>query len=209
MSTIIQNQAPTSLWNLPPSTSSELAASDAVALPLRASKQTPLPQAMSKAKENIILSLAEVIMKLAEHLEAQLKRIGDEQESRILTLDDLGDLERALVDIKDAGEPPYSAETFDVPVKLEYQSPAKGKNLWPALVYYGIQKDGDTPPKTKQELDKLIDKLKTKMSSISTINNETITRMSQIQGNRDNYVSQSLEFTMQELKMMRSILNAR
>ncbi|HEY4318369.1 MAG TPA: hypothetical protein VGN04_12270 [Herbaspirillum sp.] len=205
----IQHSAPAIVPNLQAPVPSESIASESSSGDQGTLKQIQSRESSSKLHPNVILSLEEILLKLANHLSARVERIGNSLDSRSMTMQDLGNVERALAGIKEDGVPPYTAETFNIPVKLEYGSPAQGKDLWSVLVYYGIQKKEDAPPQTKPELEALIGTLSSKISSLSTLSNETITRMNLISGNRDNYLSQATELIMRELKLMLSILNQR
>jgi hypothetical protein len=152
-------------------------------------------QAAPEPAGNEIFNLAKILMQLF-----------DEMAGRRFIMSDLNVAVEALDDIKNNSFPPYASSAFDVALPLDPGSPAKGKSLWDLLIHYGIQKAGDSPPKTAQALDELIGSVKTKNEGLSTLSQETMVRLNKIAGNRDDYVAFATQLLMPELKLIGSIL---
>ncbi|RXZ38788.1 hypothetical protein D9O50_04625 [Oxalobacteraceae bacterium CAVE-383] len=163
--------------------------------------------ASSDARHEIITDLADVMRRLFLYLNQALQKIGDELDSRRQTVADVTAAQTALDHIKNFQNSPYDPSLFNVAVPLEAESPAEGKNLWSLLVYYGLKKQGDSPPANEAELDALIGDVKTKgtaASSLAAAINQKITMMNRT---RENYVSLLSELIMGDVKLMRSIIN--
>jgi hypothetical protein len=173
-------------------------------------------QGPPETSKNPIFELSNDFLELFEDLEVQIERISEEMRGRSLFINDLTVIVAALDRIQLKGAP-YDASVFDVPVKLDDRSPVKAAlpddkfpdkeiSLWSVLVYYNLREEENSRPATEQDLVDLINGIKEKQSGLSSVSNETQAKMNAILANRNIALDWAKTLTMEELKLLLSMI---